>query len=307
MLDSRFVKEEAFRLGFSDCRISRAEPLEEDARRLNAWLEAGMHGQMTYMSQNIEKRTDPRLLVNNAATVISTAVNYFPETKQHPDLPQIAKYAYGKDYHIVIKDMLYRLLGKIKDRYENVSGRAFVDSAPVLEHAWAARCGLGWIGKHSLLIHPQYGSYVFLGELIINLEAEPDPPTADRCGSCTRCMDACPTRAIVAPHVVDARRCISYLTIEHKGDFDSTIDLHNRLFGCDICQDVCPWNKKAQPTDIEYFRPNPDLMNKTANDWLQLTKEEFDAQTSESPLQRAGNETIKRNTLMCGKKRRKDD
>jgi epoxyqueuosine reductase len=208
------------------------------------------------------------------------------------DLPQIAKYAYGKDYHIVIKNMLHRLLHRIKEQYGNVSGRAFVDSAPVLEHAWAARSGVGWTGKHSLTIHPQYGSYIFLGELIIDIETEPDQPIADRCGTCTRCMDSCPVQAIVAPYTVDARRCLSYLTVEHKGHLDPAVRLHHRMFGCDICQDVCPWNKKARPTGIEDFRPNPDILHKTAEDWLQLTKGEFDALTADSPLQRAGYEVM---------------
>ncbi len=293
---SKNIKDEAHRLGFIECRISRIEPLNEHANLLRQWLEAGMHGQMDYMSRNIEKRTNPALLVNSAKTVISLAVNYRPETKQDPKLPQIATYAYGADYHHVVKNMLHKLLHYIDQYYENVSGRAFVDSAPILEGVWAARSGLGWVGKHSLVIHPKHGSYIFLGELVINLEIEHDQPIADRCGSCTRCIDACPVQAIVAPHVVDARHCLSYLTIEYKGNFDKSTRLHNRLFGCDICQSACPWNAKIQPTNIEELKPNKALLKKTLEDWQQMTKEEFDALTSNSPLQRAGYEAIKRNT-----------
>lgn len=296
---SLFIKEEAQRLGFAECRMSRAEFLNEDSARLRRWLEAGMHGQMGYMARNVEKRTDPALLVDNARTVVSVAVNYFPKEKQNPELPQIAKYAYGKDYHTVVKDMLHCLLQRIRDRYGNVSGRAFVDSAPVPEHAWAARSGIGWTGKHSLTIHPQYGSYIFLGELIIDLAAEPDPPIADRCGTCTRCIDACPVQAIVAPYTVDARRCLSYLTVEYKGDFDPSVHLHHRMFGCDICQDACPWNKRAQPTAIGDFEPNTAILNKTAEDWRRSAKEEFDALTRDSPLQRAGYEAAVRNAGAC--------
>ncbi len=262
-----------------------------------------MHGKMDYLSRNIEKRKDPALLVDHARAVISVAVDYFPETIQSPEFPQIAKYAYGFDYHDVVKSMLYQLLHRINEQIGKVSGRAFVDSAPVMEHAWAVRSGLGWVGKHSLVIHPDYGSYIFLGELIIDLEIEPDEPVANRCGSCTRCMDACPAKAIVAPYVVDARRCLSYLTIEHKDDFEQPVDLHHRLFGCDICQDACPWNKKVQPTKIKQFKPNPAILQKSTTDWLQLSKENFDQLTIGSPLQRAGYEAIKRNATLCNTKK----
>ncbi len=301
MLNPQFIKDEARRLGFIECRISHVEPLMEDSDRLRRWIADGMHAQMGYMAHNIEKRTDSALLVENARTVVSLAVNYFPGTVQNPELPQIAKYAYGADYHEVVKDMLYRLLHRIDEHYGKVSGRAFVDSAPVLEHAWATRSGLGWTGKHSLTIHPEYGSYIFLGELIINLELEPDQPVADRCGSCTRCMDSCPVQAIVAPRVVDARRCLSCLTIEHKGSFDTSVNLHNRLFGCDICQDVCPWNRKAEPTSIGDLFPNAALLEKTADDWLQLSEEEFDILTFRSPLRRTGYEAVRRNAALCNK------
>jgi epoxyqueuosine reductase len=295
LLDAPFIKEEAARIGFADCRIAKAASLTDDAQHLAQWLREGMHGEMAYMCRNTEKRTHPALLVENVKTIVSLAINYFPAIQQDAALPQIAKYAYGTDYHLLLKDMLFQLLVAIKKRYGAVSGRAFTDSAPVMEHAWAARSGLGWTGKHSLTIHPKYGSYILLGELYINLEIAPDLPIADRCGSCTRCMDACPAKAIVAPHVVDARRCLSYLTIEYKGALSPSTSLHHWLFGCDICQDVCPWNKKATPTHIKAFEPNQAILTKTANEWQQLSEETFKIIAQKSPLQRAGLETIKKN------------
>jgi epoxyqueuosine reductase len=259
-----------------------------------------MYGEMNYMARNYEKRVDPVLLVENTKSIISLAVNYFPEEQQNPGLPQIAKYAYGTDYHMVVKDMLYQLLDVIKTQYGNVSGRVFTDSAPVLEHAWAERSGLGWIGKHSLIIHPQHGSFLFLGELFIDMEIEPDAPVADRCGSCTRCMDACPVKAIIAPRIVDARRCLSYLTIEYRGTFDPEVQLHGRLFGCDICQDVCPWNKKAGPGGTNVFKSDRKMLDKTVEEWQHLSEEEFDILTANSPLQRAGFHAIKRNAKQLG-------
>ncbi|MDR0714286.1 MAG: tRNA epoxyqueuosine(34) reductase QueG [Bacteroidales bacterium] len=283
------------RIGFADCRIARATDLTAERRHLNRWLEAGMHGTMTYMTRHVEKRTQPSLLAEHTRTVASLAVNYFPRVRQRPELPQIAKYAYGTDYHIVVKKMLRLLLTSLRNRYGKVSGRAFTDSAPVMEHAWAERSGLGWTGKHSLTIHPRFGSYIFLGELFLDLDLEPDSPIVNRCGCCTRCMDACPTKAIVAPRVVDARRCLSYLTIEHKGDLPPSQSLHRRLFGCDICQDACPWNKKAQPACIPEFEPNRLLLEKTEEEWTQLSSEEFNRLTESSPLQRAGIVSIQRN------------
>jgi epoxyqueuosine reductase len=283
------------RIGFADCRIAQATDLMVEMRHLNCWLDAGMHGTMTYMARNLEKRIRPALLAEHTRTVASLAVNYFPRVRQHPELPQIAKYAYGKDYHPVVKKMLHRLLASLRNRYGKVLGRAFTDSAPVMEHAWAERSGLGWTGKHSLTIHPRFGSYIFLGELFLDLDLEPDTPLANRCGSCTRCMDACPVKAIVAPRVVDARRCLSCLTIEHKGDLPPHLSLHRQLFGCDICQNVCPWNKRAQPTLIPEFEPNKALLEKTADEWMQLSENEFNLLTAASPLQRAGFVAIKRN------------
>jgi epoxyqueuosine reductase len=288
------------RIGFADCRMAQASSLTGEAPHLTRWIQAEMHGEMTYMSRHADKRTNPALLVENTRTVISLAVNYAPVFRQNPDLPQIAKYAYGADYHVVVKEMLHRLLTFIRTRHPHTSGRVFTDSAPVLEHAWAARSGLGWTGKHSLTIHPRYGSYIFLGELLTDLEIEPDPPVADRCGVCSRCMEACPVKAIVAPRVIDARRCLSYLTIEYKGAFDPRVNLHRRLFGCDICQDVCPWNKKAVPHNIRAFEPNRAILEKTAAEWQQLSEAEFNLLTAHSPLQRAGYEAVRRNaTAIC--------
>ncbi len=296
---AKMIKDEASRLGFIACGISQVETLTNDIRHLDNWLREGMHGHMAYMARNTEKRANPALLMENAKTVISVAVNYYPGNIQAPELPQIAKYAYRADYHMVVKNMLHRLLHAIKGCFGNVSGRAFVDSAPVMEHAWAARSGLGWIGKHSLIIHPQYGSYIFLGELFIDLQVQPDKPVADHCGSCTRCIDSCPTGAIVTPRKVDARRCLSYLTIEHKAKFEQPVHLHNRLFGCDICQDVCPWNKKAQPTDIHFFKPDQTILEMKTNDWLQLSEKEFKLLTAQSPMHRTGYEAIRRNAVIC--------
>jgi epoxyqueuosine reductase len=292
------IKELALRIGFSDCRIARATPLIDEAVRLSRWLDAGMHGEMSYMARNAEKRIHPELLAERTQTVVSLAMYYLPQARQRPELPQIAKYAYGADYHTVIKNMLHTLLAALKERHPQIEGRVFTDSAPVMEHAWAQRSGLGWTGKHSLTIHPRYGSYIFLGELFLNAAAEPDPPIADRCGSCTRCMEACPAKAIVAPRVVDARRCISYLTIEYKGIPDASIRLHNRLFGCDICQDACPWNQKKQPAPAEAWQANPAILEKTANEWLRLTEDEFQTLAANSPLRRAGLALIKRNARL---------
>lgn len=295
--NSQLIKEEALRIGFVACGISRIEPLTKDAQRLNRWIEVGMHGQMDYMARNIEKRINPALLIPNAKTIISLAVNYLPEKIQNPDLPQIAKYAYGKDYHLVVKDMMHQLLHTIRSHYGEVSGRVFTDSAPILESAWAARSGIGWVGKHSLIIHPHYGSYIVLGELIIDLNIEPDAPVIDRCGSCTRCMDTCPVSAITAPHTVDARKCLAYLTIEHRGTFEKNISLHHRLFGCDICQDVCPWNAKAKTTLITEFKPNCEIIDKTADEWLHMDDITFTRITNHSPMNRTGLDDIKRNVI----------
>jgi epoxyqueuosine reductase len=291
------IKQEAARLGFSFCGISKARFLEEEASRLENWLNQNMHGQMGYMANHFDMRLDPTLLVPGAKSVVSLMLNYYPEEQQPEGIPKISKYAYGEDYHKVIKRKLKEFINTLKEQIGDVNGRAFVDSAPVLDRAWAKNSGLGWIGKNSNLINKGAGSFFFLAELIIDLELEYDGPVKDYCGSCTRCIDACPTDAIVEPYVVDGSRCISYYTIElreaipesEKGKFN------NMAFGCDICQDVCPWNRFSKPTKVTEFSPNAEGLNLTGNDWEELTEEVFGRVFKKSALKRAGFNGIKRN------------
>ncbi|UMY66017.1 MULTISPECIES: tRNA epoxyqueuosine(34) reductase QueG [unclassified Flavobacterium] len=272
-----FIKAEAKRLGFLSCGIAKAGFLEEEAPRLEKWLREGRHGQMTWMEQHFDKRLDPTLLVDGAKSVISVLLNYFPEQTQRDDSYHISKYAYGEDYHFVIKDKLRELLHSIQSEIGEVNGRAFVDSAPVLDKAWAAKSGLGWIGKNSNLLSKQVGSFFFVAELIVDLDLVYDTPVADHCGSCTACIDACPTGAIITPYVVDGSKCISYFTIElkdnlpmeMKGTFDDWV------FGCDVCQDVCPWNRFATPHNEPGFNPHPDLLGMSKRDWEEITEETF--------------------------------
>jgi epoxyqueuosine reductase len=293
---SAIIREEALALGFMHCGFSKADFLEEEAPRLEQWLSNNYHGKMSYMERWFDKRLDPRLLVPGAKSVISVLLNYYPEKLQHGEL-KISKYAYGRDYHFVIKDKLKALAERIRERIGAVEGRAFVDSAPVLDRAWARKSGLGWIGKNSNLIHPKAGSFFFIAELIVDLETAPDSPMKDYCGTCTRCIDACPTQAIIAPQQVDGSKCISYFTIElkekipsdQKGKFD------NWMFGCDVCQDVCPWNRFSTPTKEQQFSMNPEIDNMQAAEWMEMTEEVFGKVFSESPLQRPGLEAIKRN------------
>ena len=264
----QLIKTEAKRLGFLSCGISKAQFLEEEAPRLEKWLNNKMHGEMQYMENHFDKRLDPTKLVEGSKSVISLLLNYYPEEKQTENSFKISKYAYGTDYHFVIKDKLKKLLQFIKDEIGDVHGRAFVDSAPVLDKAWAAKSGLGWMGKHTNLLTQQLGSFYFIAELIIDLELEHDTPTTDHCGSCTACIDACPTDAIVEPYVVDGSKCISYFTIElkenipieFKGKFD------NWMFGCDVCQDVCPWNRFSKPHNERLFNPQPELLSMSKKD-----------------------------------------
>ncbi|MBK7889067.1 MAG: tRNA epoxyqueuosine(34) reductase QueG [Bacteroidetes bacterium] len=291
------IKSEALRLGFSHVGFSKAGFLEQEAPRLERWLSQNMHGKMSYMERWFDKRLDPRLLVDGAKTVISLLLNYFPEEKQRDASPQISKYAYGRDYHFIIKEKLQELMVFIRTEIGEVNGRAFVDSAPVLDRAWARKSGLGWIGKNANLIHPKSGSFFFIAELIVDLELEEDAPMKDYCGTCTRCIDACPTNAIVQPHVVDGSKCISYFTIElreaipnrYKGEFQ------NWAFGCDVCQDVCPWNRFSVPTSENDFLPNEELMSMKERDWEEMTEEVFKEQFKESPLLRTGLKNMKRN------------
>lgn len=275
--NTAFIKSEAKRLGFLSCGISKAGFLEAEAPRLEQWLNNQMHGEMTYMENHFDKRLNPTLLVDGAKSVISLLLNYFPAQNQNPESYKISKYAYGQDYHFVIKEKLKELLASIHDNIGEVYGRAFVDSAPVLDKAWAAKSGLGWMGKNSNLLTKQVGSFYFIAELIVDLELEPDYATTNHCGSCTACIDACPTEAIVAPYVVDGSKCISYFTIELKNNIPQEMKgkLDDWAFGCDVCQDVCPWNKFSKAHNEPLFEPNPTLMSMSKKDWDEITNETF--------------------------------
>ena len=293
------IKAKAKEIGFVDCGISRAGFLKEERPRLLDWLQKDMHGEMAYMAGNIDKRLDPGLLVENAKSVISVLLNYFPSEKQtDPEAPILSKYAYGTDYHFVMKEKLAELLKFIQDEITPCEGRCFVDSAPVLDRAWAAKAGLGWIGKNTNLISTEHGSFFFIGELMINLELTAEEKVVhDRCGSCTRCLDACPTNALVAPYILDARRCISYQTIENRGEIDPELKgkFENRVFGCDICQDVCPWNLKSEPNREPAFALKPELAKLTKEEWNEMDKPLFNELFRNSAVKRTRFEGLKRN------------
>ncbi len=296
--NTRLIKEWARELGFLKCGIARADFLAEDAPLLEKWLNQGMHGSMQYMENHFEKRLDPRKLVPGARSVVSLMYNYTPEKSLPADNTyKIARYAYGTDYHFVIKDKLKSLMHRIHEEIGHVDGRVLVATATVIERYWAKRSGMGWIGKNSLLLNRQHGSYFFLAELIIDLDLTPDPPVGDYCGTCTACMDACPTDAIPFPFVVDGSRCISYLTIELKssipGEFKDKME--DWIFGCDICQEVCPWNRFASPHTEKAFDPHPDLAGMKKRDWEEMTEETFRQVFKKSPLKRAKYAGIKRN------------
>ncbi len=279
------------------CGISKAGFLEEEAPRLEKWLNENRHGQMQYMENHFDKRLDPTLLVDGAKSVISLLLNYYPEDRQISETYKISKYAYGQDYHSVIKNKLKELLQSINDNIGEVGGRAFVDSAPVLDKAWAAKSGLGWIGKNSNLLSKKTGSFFFIAELIVDIELEYDHATTDHCGSCTACLDACPTQAIIAPYVVDGSKCISYFTIElkenipheMKGSFDDW------AFGCDVCQDVCPWNRFSKPHREPLFNPHPDLLTLTKKDWEEITEDTFRKVFKNSAVKRTKYSGLMRN------------
>lgn len=294
---TNFIKTKALELGFTACGISKAGFLEEEAPRLEKWLSEGRNGKMQYMENHFDKRLNPSLLVPGAKSVISLLYNYKAAEKLNSDGLKISTYAYGEDYHIVVKDKLFELLLAIRDQIGAVEGRAFVDSAPVLEKAWAVKAGLGWLGKNGNLIQKQAGSYFFLSELIIDLELDTDGPSTDHCGSCTACLDACPTQAIYEPHKVDGSKCISYLTIELKEEIPSHFKnaWENWIFGCDICMDVCPWNRFAKPHQEPRFKPKPELQAMQKQDWIELTKETFDKVFKNSALSRAKYNGIKKN------------
>jgi epoxyqueuosine reductase len=294
---SHLIKAEAKRLGFLTCGFSKAEFLEEEAPRLEKWLKNNMHGEMKYMENHFDKRLDPRLLVDGAKSVISLLLNYYPQEIQNEDTYKVSKYAYGQDYHHVIKSKLRQLQEFITEEIGEVYGRAFVDSAPVLDKAWAAKSGLGWMGKHSNLLTQQIGSFYFIAELIVDLELEYDAPVTDHCGSCTACIDACPTEAIVEPYVVDGSKCISYFTIELKNEIPASVKnkFDDWIFGCDICQDVCPWNRFSKPHAEPLFNPNPELLTMTKKDWEEITEDVFKKVFQKSAVKRTKFSGLKRN------------
>lgn len=293
-----YVKSIAHRLGFNFCGIAKAEFLEEEAPRLEEWLRRGYQGKMQYLENHFDKRLDPTKLVPGAKSVISLVYNYYPEKDLARDQSlHLAKYAYGEDYHTVIKDKLRTFMEELQQTVGEVSGRAFVDSAPVMERAWAQRSGLGWIGKNSLLLNRQMGSFFFLAELIIDLELEYDGPIKDYCGTCTACMDACPTEAIPEPYVVDGSKCISYFTIELKEALPSEMKgkFENWIFGCDICQDVCPWNRFARPHHESRFQPPAALEGMSVQDWKEITADVFETLFKQSAVTRTKYEGLMRN------------
>ncbi|RXR34046.1 tRNA epoxyqueuosine(34) reductase QueG [Flavobacterium piscinae] len=302
MLISKFkhtslIKSEAKRLGFLSCGISKAGFLEEEAPRLEKWLNNNMNGHMRYMENHFDKRLNPTLLVDGAKSVISILLNYYPSKFQNEESYKISKYAYGQDYHFVIKEKLKELLHFIQTEIGEVSGRAFVDSAPVLDKAWAAKSGLGWIGKNTNLITQKVGSFYFIAELIVDLELDYDNPTTDHCGSCTACIDACPTEAIVAPYVVDGSKCISYFTIELKENIPTEMKgkFDDWMFGCDVCQDVCPWNRFSKPHNEPLFQANHELLSFTKKDWEEITEDVFKNVFKNSAVKRTKLEGLRRN------------
>jgi epoxyqueuosine reductase len=294
-----FIKKTAAELGFDYCGIARAEKLEEDALKLENWLRSGMHGTMSYMENYFDLRIDPAKLVPGARSVITLLKNYYPSRRQQEDTPKISKYAYGKDYHDVIREQLNEFLSLLRESVGDIHGRGFIDSAPVLERSWAQRSGTGWIGKNGNLINKQHGSFYFIATLITDLTLEYDDPFAkDYCGTCTRCIDACPTNAILPGKVVDGSKCISYFTIElkellipetMKGKFD------NWMFGCDTCQDVCPWNRFSQPHREAAFEPLPEILDLSTKEWEEMSEETFRKVFADSPLLRAKFRGIRRN------------
>lgn len=294
---SRLIKTEAKRLGFLSCGISKAGFLKEEAPRLENWLNKNHHGEMKYMENHFDKRLDPTLLVDDAKSVISLLLNYYPSETQNAESYKISKYAYGQDYHFVIKEKLKELLHTIQTEIGEVSGRAFVDSAPVLDKAWAAKSGLGWIGKNSNLLTQQVGSFYFIAELVVDLDLEYDHATTDHCGTCTACLDACPTEAIVAPYVVDGSKCISYFTIELKENIPMEMKgkMDEWMFGCDVCQDVCPWNRFSKPHNEPLFNPNPEILSFNKKDWEEITEETFRKVFKNSAVKRTKLEGLKRN------------
>ena len=300
---SRIIKRLAKEQGFFACGIARADFLEEEATGLERWLNAGYHGEMSWMENHFDARLDPRKLMPGAKSVVSVLLNYYPEQEQENGTPKISKYAYGRDYHKVIRGKLKRMLEGVRAEIGEVEGRGFVDSAPVMDRAWARRSGLGWIGKHSLLLSKKEGSFFFIGELIIDLELAPDGASTDHCGTCTACIDACPTQAIVAPTVVDSNKCISYLTIEYKKALPNAYQekMEEWVYGCDVCQDVCPWNRFSKPTTEPDFKIRDSVATKGWEEWEEVTHELWDEIMKGSAIRRTGYEGFKRNLKFAKK------
>ena len=296
--NSQLVKRIAKEIGFSSCGISKARFLHEEEKKFEDWLKQGYQGSMSYLERNFDKRLDPTKLVPGAKSVISLSYNYFPPKKLISENNFIiSKYAYGRDYHKVLRNKLKKLFTKIRDKIGEVEGRVFVDSAPIHERAWAKLSGVGWIGKNSLLINKNQGSYFFLAEIICDLDLEYDETVLNRCGNCTRCIDACPTDAITQAQVIDAKKCISYLTIENKEKIPKELrgSINNSIFGCDICQDVCPWNKKSVPHNEKEFIPKKELRDLKKKDWIELTEDTFNKIFEGSAVKRTKFQGLKRN------------
>ena len=293
-----FIKNKAIDLGFISCGISKSGFLQDEIGRFENWLKNNYHGKMSYMERNFDKRLDTTKLVEGSKSVISLLYNYYPSKKLNDQNNfKISKYAYGKDYHFIIKNKLKTLLNEMRNEIGDIDGRVFVDSAPILERAWAKKSGLGWIGKNTNLINKETGSFFFIAEIIVDLELNYDNETKDYCGSCTACLDACPTDALYEPYKIDASKCISYFTIELKEQFSSELkeDFNDWIFGCDICQDVCPWNKFSKPNNEPLFQPHEDLEHYKKKDWIEMTDEVFNVLFKESPLKRAKYKGLKRN------------
>ena len=292
------IKTQAKALGFLSCGISKADFLEDEAPKLEQWLNQNHHGEMSYMANHFDKRLNPRLLVPGAKSVVSLLLNYYTDQSQEdPEAPKISQYAFGEDYHSVIKDKLKTLMTYIHEEIGAVDGRVFVDSAPVMDKAWAAKSGLGWVGKNTNLISKKVGSFFFIAELIIDLEFDYDSPTTDHCGSCTACIDACPTEALIAPYKIDGSKCISYLTIELKDQIPSEFQgkMDQWAFGCDVCQTVCPWNRFSTPHQEPAFNPQSELLSMTKNEWEEMTEEVFGVLFKNSAIKRTKYQGLKRN------------
>jgi epoxyqueuosine reductase len=294
---SDFIKNKSIELGFISCGISKSGFLENEIGRFESWLKNNYHGKMSYMERNFDKRMDTRKLVDGSKSVISLLFNYYPSKEINNNSFKISKYAYGKDYHFIIKDKLKTLLSSIRNEIGEIDGRVFVDSAPIMEKAWAKKSGLGWIGKNTNLISKKTGSFFFIAEIIVDLELEYDNEVTDHCGSCTACLDACPTDALYEPYKIDASKCISYFTIELKEQFPNDLkkDFNDWIFGCDICQDVCPWNKFSRPNEEPLLNPLKEINQYSKKDWLELTDEVFKVVFKGSPIERSKFNGLKRN------------